>query len=99
MELSTYLLMITLNVNWLNATIKNTMYQNGYKKKTNKNDSSISWLKETRFRPKDTCRRNVKQLRNTCHGNGHQKSKSTNTHTAQMRHEKKDFGEGKMAEE
>ena len=47
-------LMITLNINGLNAITKNTEKLIGYKKKKKKPDPSICSLQETDFRAKDT---------------------------------------------
>jgi len=60
MAIGTYVSIITLNVNGLNA--------NGYKNKTH-----IFCLQETHFRPKDTYRLKVRGWKNIFHANGKQK--------------------------
>ena len=60
MAIGTYISIITLNVNGLNA--------NGYKNKTH-----IFCLQETHFRPKDTYRLKVRGWKNILHANGKQK--------------------------
>ena len=60
MAIGTYISIITLNVNGLNA--------NGYKNKTH-----IFCLQETHFRPKDTYRLKVRGWKNIFHANGNQK--------------------------
>ena len=60
MAVETYISIITLNVNGLNA--------NGYKNKTH-----IFCLQETHFRPKDTYRLKVRGWKNIFHANGKQK--------------------------
>ena len=60
MAIGTYISIITLNVNGLNA--------NGYKNKTH-----IFCLQETHCRPKDTYRLKVRGWKNIFHANGKQK--------------------------
>ena len=71
MALNTYLLIITLNVNGLNAQKKRHRVSEWIKKK--KKDSFACCLKETHFRPNDACRSKVKGLRMIYHANGCQK--------------------------
>jgi len=68
MAISTYLSILTLNVNGLNAPIKR---QGG--RMVKKQDPSICFLQEIYFRPKDTCRLKGRRWRNICHANGCQK--------------------------
>ena len=60
MAIGTYVSIITLNVNGLNA--------NGYKNKTH-----IFCLQETHFRPQDTYKLKVREWKNIFHANGKQK--------------------------
>ena len=69
MAIGTYISIITLNVNGLNAPTKNTGWLNGYKNKT----PYICCLQETHFRPKDTYRLKVRGWKNIFHANGKQK--------------------------
>ena len=54
MVIGTYISIITLNVNGLNATTKDTGSLNGYK------DPYICHLQETHFRPRDKYRLKVR---------------------------------------
>ena len=69
MALNSYILIITLNVNGLNASIKRHRVSEGIKNQ----NPTICYLQETHFRPKDTCRLKVKGWRSICHANGLQK--------------------------
>ena len=66
MLLNTYLSIIILNVNGLNAPIKIHRVSEWIKMQ----DPSICCLQETHFRPKDTCRLKGKEWRNIYHENG-----------------------------
>ena len=69
MEIGTYISIITLNVNGLNAPTKRHMLAEWIPKQ----DPYISCLQETHFRPKDTYRLKVKGWKNIFHENGKQK--------------------------
>ena len=69
MILGTYISIITLNVNGLNAPTK--MYR--LAKWTHKQDPCICCLQETHFRPKDKDRLKVRGWKNRFHVNGKQK--------------------------
>ena len=69
MALNTYLSIITLKVNGLNASIKKQMVSEWIKKKTQ--DPSI--YTACHFRPKDTCRLKMRGWRNIYHADGCQK--------------------------
>ena len=58
MAIGAYILMITLNVNGLNAPTKRHRLAEWIQKQ----DPHIHCLQETHFRPKDTCRLKVKNL-------------------------------------
>ena len=69
MALNSYLSIITLNVNGLNVPHKRHRLAEWIKKL----DPSICCLKETHFRPKDTCRLKVREWRSIYHANGCQR--------------------------
>ena len=69
MAIRTYILMITLNVNVLNAPTKRHRLAEWIQKQ----DPYICCLQETHFRPKDTYRLNVRGWKNILHANGKQK--------------------------
>ena len=68
MALNSYLSIVTLNVNGLNAPIKRQRGSEWIKKQ----NPSIC-LQETHFRPKDTSRFKVRAWKTIYHANGHQK--------------------------
>ena len=69
MVIGTYISIITLNVNVLNAPIK----RHRLDEQIQKQDPYICCLQETHFRPKDTYRLNVRGWKNILHANGKQK--------------------------
>ena len=69
MAIGTYILIITLNVNELNAATKRHRQAEWIQKQ----DPYICCLQETHFRPKDTCRLKVRRWKNISHANGKQK--------------------------
>ena len=69
MALNSYLSIVTLNVNGLNAPIKRHRLSDWIKKQ----DPSICCLQETHFRTKDTPRLKVRGWKTIYHANGHQK--------------------------
>ena len=69
MAIGTYISMITLNVNRLNAPTKGQRLAEWIQKQ----DPHICCLQETHFRPKDTYRLNVRGWKNIFHANGKQK--------------------------
>ena len=69
MPIGTYILIITLNVNGLNAPTK----RNRLAEWIQKQDPYICCLKETHFRPRDTYRLKVKRQKKIFHANGNQK--------------------------
>ena len=69
MVIGTYISIITLNVNGLNATTKRHRLAEG----TQKQDPYICYLQETHFRPRDTYRLKVKGWKKIFHANGNQK--------------------------
>ena len=69
MEIGTYISIITLNVNGLNAPTKRHRLTEWNKKQ----DPYICCLQETHFRPKDTYRLEVRRWKNIFHSNGKQK--------------------------
>ena len=69
MAIRTYISIITLNVNGFNAPTKIHRLA-GWIQKQN---SYISCLQETHFRPKDTYRLKVRRWKNIFHANGKQK--------------------------
>ena len=69
MTINSYLSVLTLNVNGLNAPIKRHRVTEWIRKQ----DPSICCLQETHFRPKDTFRFKVRGWRTIYHANGQQK--------------------------
>ena len=69
MAINSYLSVLTLNVNGLNAPIKRHRVAEWIRKQ----DPSICCLQKTHFRPKDTFRLKVRGWTTTYHANGHQK--------------------------
>ena len=69
MAIGTYILIISLNVNGLNAPTK----RHRLAEWIHKQDSYMCCLQETHFRPKDTCRLKVRGWKNIFHANGKQK--------------------------
>ena len=69
MAIGTYISIITLNVNRLNAPTKRHKLAEWIHKK----DPYICCLQETHFRPQDTYRLKVKRWKNIFHANGKQK--------------------------
>ena len=69
MTIGTYISIITLNVNRLNASTKRHRLAEGIQKQ----DPYICCLQETHFRPKDTYRLKVRGWKNIFHANGKQK--------------------------
>ena len=69
MGLNSYLSIVTLNVNGLNAPVKRCRVSEGIKEQ----NLSICCLQETHYRPKDTSRFKVREWKTIYHANGHQK--------------------------
>ena len=69
MVLGTYILIITLNVNGLNAPTKRHRLAEGIQKQ----DPYVCCLQETHFRPRDTYRLKVRGWKKIFHVNGNQK--------------------------
>ena len=69
MAIGTYISIITLNVNGLNAPIKRHRLAEWIQK----HDLYICCLQETYFRPEDTCRLKVREWKNIFHANGKKK--------------------------
>ena len=69
MGIGTYISIITLNVNGLNATTKRHRLAEWIQKQ----DPYICCLQETHFRPKDTYRLKVRGWKKIFHANGNQK--------------------------
>ena len=69
MAIGTYISIITLNVNELNARTK----RHRLAERIQKQDPYICCLQETHFRPQDTYRLKVRRWKNTFHANGKQK--------------------------
>ena len=69
MVIGTYISIITLNVNGLNAPIK----RHGLAEWIQKQDLYICCLQDTHFRPRDTYRVKVRGWRKIFHANGNQK--------------------------
>ena len=69
MAIGTYISIITLNVNGLNAPTKRQRLAEWIQKQ----DPYICWLQETHFRPKDTHRLKVREWKNMFHANVKQK--------------------------
>ena len=67
--IGTYILIITLNVNGLNAPIK----RHRLDERTQKQDPYICCLQETHFKPRDTYRLKVRGWKKIFHANGNQK--------------------------
>ena len=73
MAIGTYISIITLNVNRLNAPNKSHRRAEWRQK----HDPSICCLQDTHFRPQDTYRLKVRGWKNTFHANGKQKQKKS----------------------
>ena len=69
MAIRIYLLIITLNVNELNAPTKRHRLAGWIQKQ----DPYICCLQETHFRPRDTCRLKVRGWKKVCDSKGNQK--------------------------
>ena len=69
MVIGTYILIITLNVNGLNAPTKSHRLPEWIEKQ----DMYICCLQETHFRPRDTYRLKVRGWKKIFHANGNQK--------------------------
>ena len=69
MVIGTYILIITLNVNGLNAPTKKHRLAEWLQKQ----DPYICYLQETHFRPRETYRLKVKGWKKIFHANGNQK--------------------------
>ena len=69
MGIGTYISIITLNVNGLNAPIKRHRLVEWIKKQ----DPHICCLQETHYRPRDTYRLKVREWKKIFHVNGNQK--------------------------
>ena len=69
MAIGTYISIITLNVNRLNAPTKGHSLAEWIQKQ----DPYICCLQETHFRPQDTYRLKVRGLKNIFHANGNKK--------------------------
>ena len=69
MVIGTYISIITLNVNGLNAPTKRHRLAEWIQKQ----DPYICCLQETHFRPRDTYRLKVRVWKNIFHANGNQK--------------------------
>ena len=69
MTINSYLSVLTLNVNGLNAPIKRYRVTEWIRKQ----DPSLCCLQETHFRPKDMFRLKVREWRTIYHANDHQK--------------------------
>ena len=69
MLIETYISIITLNINGLNAPTKRHRLAEWIQKQ----DPCICCLQETHFRPKDTYRLKVRRRKSTFHANGKQK--------------------------
>ena len=83
MVIGTYISIITLNVNGLNAPTK----RHRLAEWTQKHDPYICCLQETHFRPRDTYRLKVKGWKSEgiLNANGNQKSWSSHSHIRQNR--------------
>ena len=81
MVIGTYILIITLNVNGLNAPTKRQRLAEWIQKQ----DPYICCLQETHFRPGDTYRLKVKGWKKIFHANGNQESWNSNSHIRQNR--------------
>ena len=69
MAINSYLSVLTLNINGLNAPIKRHRVTEWIRKQ----DPSICCLQETHFRPQDTFRLKLRGWRTIFHANGQQK--------------------------
>ena len=69
MVIGTYISIITLNVNGLNAPTKRHRLAEWIQKQ----DTYICCLQETHFRPRDTYRLKVREWKKISHANGNQK--------------------------
>ena len=69
MAIGTYISIITLNVNGLNAPTKRHRLAEWIQKQ----DPCICWLQETHFRPQDRYRLKVRTWKDIFHENGKQK--------------------------
>ena len=69
MVIGTYILIITLNMNGLNAPTK----RHRLAERIEKQDPYICCLQETHFRPRDTYRLKERGWKKIFHGNGNQK--------------------------
>ena len=69
MTIGTYISIITLNVNGLNASTKRHRLAECIQKQ----DPNICCLLETHFRPRDTYRLKMRGWKNALHANGRQK--------------------------
>ena len=69
MAIGTYISIVSLNVNELNAPTNRQRLADWIQKQ----DSYICCLQETHFRPKDTYRLKVREWKNIFHANGKQK--------------------------
>ena len=69
MAIGTYISIITLNVNGLNAPTK----RHRLAEQIQKQDPDIHYLQETHFRPQDTYRLKVRGCKNISHAHGKQK--------------------------
>ena len=69
MVIGTYISIITLNVNGLNAPTKRHRQAEWIQKQ----DPYICYLQETHFRPRDTYRMKVRRRKKIFHANGNQK--------------------------
>ena len=81
MAIGTYISIITLNVNGLNAKTNRHRLTEWIQKE----DSYIYCLQETHFRPQDTYRLQVGGWKNIFHENEKQKSWSSNPYSRQNR--------------
>ena len=81
MAMGTYISIITLNVNGLNAPTKRHRLVEWIQKQ----DPCVCCLQETHFRPQDKYRLKVRGWKNIFHANGKQESWSSNSHIRQDR--------------
>ena len=87
MAIGTYISIITLNVNELNAPAKRQRLAEWIQKQ----DPYISCLQETHFRPKDTYKLKVREWRNIFHVNGKQKKAGVAILISEKKIELKDY--------
>ena len=73
MAIGTYISIVSLNVNELNAPTNRQRLADWIQKQ----DSYICCVQETHFRPKDTYRLKVREWKNILHTNGKQKKAGT----------------------